>query len=120
MGFLTSAADRTLLVGQPDVPAAGIANGIIRYLNERDPSDTAALLPPNFQTQQPAGSDGATVRAAPSDDARVLFLAPAGSRLIPFQERDGWYQVVVRGNWNVVGWVKRHEVQPSGDPLPTS
>ena len=36
MGFLTNPDDRTLLTQSPDLVAIGIANGIIRYLNERD------------------------------------------------------------------------------------
>jgi N-acetylmuramoyl-L-alanine amidase len=33
-GFLTSAADRRLLLGTPDVAARGIADGILRFLRE--------------------------------------------------------------------------------------
>jgi hypothetical protein len=33
-GFLTSAADRGLLLGTPDVAARGIADGILRFLRE--------------------------------------------------------------------------------------
>lgn len=119
MGFMTSAADREILFGKPDTIAVGIANGIIRYLNERDPNDGAALLPPDFKTQRPNSAAGANVRAAPRDDARVLFSAGPEDRLIPFQERDGWYQVVVRGQWRIVGWVKKNVVVETNDPLPT-
>lgn len=34
MGFLTSAADRALLLAQPDVVATGVVNGVLRFLNE--------------------------------------------------------------------------------------
>lgn len=119
MGFMTSAADREILFGKPDTIAIGIANGIIRYLNERDPNDGAALLPPDFKTQRPNSAAGANVRVAPRDDARVLFSAGPEDRLIPFQERDGWYQVVVRGEWRTVGWVKKDVVVETNDPLPT-
>jgi hypothetical protein len=34
MGFLTSAADRALLLQRPDVVATGVANGILRFLDE--------------------------------------------------------------------------------------
>lgn len=119
MGFLTSAADRTLLIGQPDTIAVGIANGIVRYLNERDPLDGAALLPPNFRVQRPIADGGLDVRAGPRDSARLLLHVDRNGRLIPFQERDGWYQVTVRGNRQVVGWVRKDEVTATDDPLPT-
>jgi N-acetylmuramoyl-L-alanine amidase len=119
MGFLTNAIDRALLIGQPDIVAAGIANGILRYLGERNPLDGAALLPPNFKTQRPASPDGVDVRAAPSDNARVLLHASADSRLAPFQERNGWYEVMVRGERRVIGWVRVDQVEPTNDPPPT-
>jgi hypothetical protein len=34
MGFLTSAADRTLLIGQPDLVATAVARGLLRFLDE--------------------------------------------------------------------------------------
>ena len=96
-GFLTSAADRALLIGQPDNVAIGIANGVIRYLSEHDPNDGAALMPPEFKTQRPISADGLDMRAAPSDKARVLAHVDGKGRIFVFQERDGWYQGWVRG-----------------------
>lgn len=34
MGFLSNAADRSLLLGRPDVVATGVANGVLRFLHE--------------------------------------------------------------------------------------
>jgi N-acetylmuramoyl-L-alanine amidase len=119
MGFLTSAADRALLIGQPDTVAVGIANGIVRYLNERDPLDGAALLPPEFKTHRPASPDGVDVYAAPRDDAPVISHAAGDRRLFVFQERDGWYQIFVRGNSRVTGWVRKDAVMETNDPTPT-
>jgi N-acetylmuramoyl-L-alanine amidase len=120
MGFLTNAADRAMMVNHGDVLAVGIANGIIRYLNERDPNDGAALLTPEFRNQRAASESGVDVRAAPRDDARVLTHVGADRSLSVFQERDGWYQVFVRGtNGRVQGWVRKDQVIPSNDPTPT-
>ena len=119
MGFLTSAADRAVIIGRADNVAIGIANGIIRYLNERDPRDGAALLPPSFKTQRPIDAGGVDVRAAPRDDAKVLKHVGADGRIFIFQERDGWYQGVVRGDFRVVGWVRRDQVASTDDPPPT-
>jgi N-acetylmuramoyl-L-alanine amidase len=118
-GFLTSAADRRLLIGQPDNVAVGIANGIIRYLAEHDPTDGASLIPPDFKTQRPIDPAGLDVRAAPNDKAKLLKHIDADGRIFVFQERDGWYQGVIRGNFRVVGWVRKDQVTATDDPPPT-
>ncbi|MEO7912818.1 MAG: N-acetylmuramoyl-L-alanine amidase [Roseiflexaceae bacterium] len=117
-GFLTSAADRTMIVGHPDTVANGIANGIIRYLNEHDPNDGGSLLPPEFKTQRPLDPAGLDVRAAPSDKAKLLKHIDADGRLFVFQERDGWYQVFVRGESRAIGWVRMDQVTTTDDPPP--
>lgn len=38
-GFLTSATDRRLLIGEPDRAARGIANGILKFLQRESPKD---------------------------------------------------------------------------------
>lgn len=118
MGFLSSPTDRALMIGQPDVVAVGIANGILRYLNERDITNTAALEPPNISVQRVVAGEGALIRSAPDASAGVVFTAKPDQRLMPFELRNGWYQVVVRDNWNVVGWVRVEDVQASNDSLP--
>jgi hypothetical protein len=110
MGFLTCANDRALLVNQPDAVAVGIANGIVRYLNEHAAHNTAALLPPDFGVQRAAKVAGLGVRAEPHDDATPLLYIEADRPVIPFEERDGWYHVLVVGAWDVVGWVRKDEV----------
>jgi hypothetical protein len=110
MGFLTNPDDRGLLLGQPDLVAIGIANGIVRYLNERDPNDTAALLPPDFGVWQGASGAGLSIRAAARDDARILLQITADRPVIPFEEREGWFRVVIAGAWDVVGWVRKDEL----------
>jgi N-acetylmuramoyl-L-alanine amidase len=117
-GFLTSAADRRILINHPDNVAVGIANGIIRYLGEHDVNDGGSLLPPEFKTQRPLEA-GADVRAAPNDKAKLLKHIGADGRLFVFQERDGWYQVFVRGESRTIGWVRKDQVVPSDDPPPT-
>jgi N-acetylmuramoyl-L-alanine amidase len=118
-GFLTSAADRRLLIDQPDNIAIGIANGIIRYLSEHDPNDGASLIPPDFKTQRPVDPAGLDVRAAPNDKAKLLKHIGADGRIFIFQERDGWYQGVIRGDFRMVGWVRKDQVIATDDPPPT-
>lgn len=119
MGFLTNSADRAIMIDQADRVAIGVANGIVRYLNERDPNDGAALLPPDFKTQRPISPAGLDVYAAPSDQARVLEHIDADGRFFVFQERDGWYQGVIRGKSRLIGWVRKDQVTATNDPLPT-
>ncbi len=120
MGFLTSAADRAVLIDRPNQVAAGIARGIARYFGERDPNDGAALLPPEFKVQRSISPDGLDVRAAPRDDAQVLLHADADRRFNPLQERGGWYQVFVRDRERqAIGWVNKDQVTATDDPTPT-
>jgi N-acetylmuramoyl-L-alanine amidase len=120
MGYITSAADRRVLYGRADAVAAGIANGIIRYLNTRDPQDGAALVPPDFPGFRPAGPDGLVVRRAPRDNAEVLARVDPNTRLMAFQARDGWLEVFVRGSQGrVIGWVRRDQLVVTNEPPPT-
>jgi N-acetylmuramoyl-L-alanine amidase len=107
MGFLTNPDDRALLTQYPDVAAVGIANGIVRYLNERDPNDRAALQPPDFGVWHGGAANGLDVRAAPRDDAQAVLHIDSDRPVIPFEEREGWFRVVVAGAWDVVGWVRK-------------
>jgi N-acetylmuramoyl-L-alanine amidase len=107
MGFLTNPDDRALLTQSPDLVAIGIANGIIRYLNERDPHDLAALEPPDFGVWHGATAAGLDIRATQRDDAQLLLHIDSDRPVIAFEERDGWFRVIVAGAWDVVGWVRK-------------
>lgn len=128
MGFLTSAADRSVMYGKPELVAAGLSNGIMRYLKQRDPNNGAALLPPEFPTMRPASDQGAIIRSAPRPDARVIAKIGPDARLFAFQEKDGWLEVMVRGNGQsgngqsnarVIGWVRKDTLVATNDPPPT-
>lgn len=118
MGFLTNSADRAVIVDQADNVAVGIANGIIRYLNQRDPLDGAALIPPDFKIQRPLDPAGIDILAAPRDGARTVAHIAPDSRIFVIQERDGWYQGVARGSRDI-GWFRTEQVTDTNDPLPT-
>lgn len=110
MGFMTSASDRAVLFNQPDRVARGIADGIMAYLRQRDPANGAALTPPDYPALR-VGPAGATLRAAPRDDARVLVRVDAEARLMPFDKQNGYYQAFVRGGaTRTVGWVREDQV----------
>lgn len=119
MGFMSNAADRAVMFNQPDRVASGVAQGILAYLSQRDPSDGAALLPPEYPNLR-TGPNGATMRADSRDDARVIARLGADSRIFAIDRRDGWYRVYARDVPNTPGWVREDQVviAPTGTPQP--
>lgn len=111
-GFLTNAADRTIIVDRPDLAAQGIAEGILKYLNQRDPNDGAALLPPEWPILYT--SVEAVARAAPSAQARIIVQAPPDSRVFVFNQEGDWYEAMVRvGDTRYVGWLRVDQTRPA-------
>lgn len=111
-GFLTNAADRTIIVDRPDLAAQGIAEGILKYLNQRDPNDGAALLPPEWPILYT--SVEAVVRAVPSAQARIIVQAPPDSRVFVFNQEGDWYEAMVRvGDTRYVGWLRVDQTRPA-------
>ena len=104
------------MFGQADRVAQGIADGAMNYLRARDPLDGAALLPPEFPVLRAIPS-GTVLRATPRDDARVLATIDPEQRIIPFRLHDGWYEVVVRGKWRMIGWVRADQVEATSEQL---
>jgi hypothetical protein len=120
LGFLTNAGDRAFLLGQPDVPAQAIANGVLRYLSERDPTDQAALIPKEYPLQR-FRSAGVTIHAAPAASSAVIFTSGDDTdlRFMPFREVDGWYEGFVRGERRAIGWVRADQLIATDEPFPT-
>jgi N-acetylmuramoyl-L-alanine amidase len=105
------------MYNRADAVATGITNGILSYLQARNLNDGAALLPPNFPMFRVA-TDKVAIRATPHDNARILMQVDLDQRLMPFQEKDGWLEVVVRGGWRVVGWVRKDELVATNEAPP--
>ncbi len=111
-GFLTNAADREIIVARPDLAARGIAEGILRYLKQRDPNDGAALLPPEWPILYTSAETA--VRAGPADTARLVARVPADSRVFVFNREGDWYEAMVRaGDTRYVGWVRVDQTRPA-------
>lgn len=111
-GFLTSAADREIIVERPDLAARGIAEGILKYLRQRDPNDGAALLPPDWPILYTRTET--VIRAAPTDTARIVARAPADSRVFVFNREGEWYEALVRvGDTRYVGWLPVEQTRPA-------
>jgi hypothetical protein len=114
LGFMNSAEDRTILLDQPDRAAAGVADGVLRYLRERDPADRAALLPLDLPTLRPRAS--LALRDQPDSVADSGATLDSEQRLVPYMQQDDWYFVAVRGDWGLTGWVRRDQVMPIALP----
>jgi N-acetylmuramoyl-L-alanine amidase len=122
MGFLTSAADREIMIGQPDRVARGIADGILNYLDSGVWRNAEARVSPDFKLMQPKES-GIVVRTRPSDLAGAVLTIGPDARFLPFLLENGWYEGVVRGEWRAVGWIRADQLTPTDDqmviPTPT-
>lgn len=108
MGYMTHPDDKVLLLDQPDLLAQAIANGVLRYLRERDPTDRAAV-----QRQQPAPlrpHTTADLLELPRENAFVILPLTTEDRLIPTYHMPGWYFVLVRDAWKI-GWVRADAVE---------
>jgi N-acetylmuramoyl-L-alanine amidase len=108
LGFMNSAEDRTILLDQPDRAAAGVADGVLRYLRERDPADLAALQPLDLPTLRPRAS--LALRDQPDSVADAVATLDSEQRLVPYRQQDDWYLVAVRGDWGLTGWVRQDQV----------
>lgn len=118
MGFMTNAADRETLFGGQDAVARGIADGIMAYLAQRDRSDGAALLPPEFPPLQ--AKEGALLHAGPSDNAAVLAELSPGDQFSAFSLENGWYEGFVRGRGSrLIGFIRQDMVEPAPADEPT-
>jgi hypothetical protein len=109
-GYLTSAADRRIIVDDPGTAATGIALGILAYLSRRAGLEPVALVPLSFPPLV-VSTDNATLRFFPDDTERVAAHLPAGTIVRPFDETNGWVELMVNGNFRLSGWMKRSDLQ---------
>ncbi len=110
-GFLTSAADRAVIVKDPERAASAISQGILAFLGELSKLPDSALVPMDYPPMEVA-SDNAALRWYPSDTERIKARLPSGTWVRPFDERDGWTELVIWGNFRMFGWVKDADLKP--------
>ena len=118
MGYLTNATDRSIMTRRADDVASGIARGILDYLNARDARDGAALVPVDYRIHRPI-AENTIVRSAPRANAAVLARVGPDRQVVIFSERDGWFEIVVRGEWRIIGWIRQQDLQATDEPPPT-
>ena len=104
-GFLTSAADRPLIVDDPERAARGISSGIVLFLGELAKLPDEALVPIAYPPMEVA-ADNAVLRYFPDPAERIRTRLIAGTRVRPVHEENGWTELIVWGNYRVFGWMK--------------
>jgi hypothetical protein len=112
-GYLTSRADRAVIVDDPETPAAAIAAGIIAYLGRR-PTLRPGDLVARAYAPMIVGPERATLRFLPGDDEPVAATLPSGTVVRPMQVEKGWVELMQWGNFHVFGWMKLADLQPPG------
>lgn len=113
-GFMTYPGDWNMLFKQPEVVAQGIADGVLAYLQARDPNDAAVRQPIDLPMLKPRAANTPLYQYGSLNSPVAQRLA-AGQRLIPLATREGWYLVLTRGSWDM-GWVRADDVDATGEP----
>ncbi len=109
-GFLTSAADRRIIVEDPDRAARGISLGIIMFLAQRASMRPDSLVPQRYGPMAVA-TEQAALRYFPRQGERVTARLPAGTWVRPMNEENGWVELVVWSNYRVFGWMRKTDLQ---------
>jgi N-acetylmuramoyl-L-alanine amidase len=109
-GFLTSAVDRLVIVGDPERAARGISAGIIVFLGELAKLPDEALVPIAYPPMEVAG-DNAALRYFPDPAERIRTRLAAGTRVRPVRQENGWTELIVWGNYRVFGWMKDSDLR---------
>jgi N-acetylmuramoyl-L-alanine amidase len=104
-GCLGSARDRVLLADHPDRAASAISMGIIMFLARRAGLSAASFAPRSFPPRC-VSSLSATLRFFPGEREPAIARLPAGTRVHPLDERDGWVELIVGGNDRLFGWTR--------------
>jgi hypothetical protein len=110
-GFLTSATDRAVIADDPERTASGISQGVIAYLGELSRLPAEARVPMAYPPMLVA-ADNAPLRYYPDSAERIRTRLSAGTWVRPFNEENGWTELVVWGNFRVFGWMKDADLRP--------
>jgi len=109
-GFLTSAADREVIVDDPLKAARAITIGVLSYLGKRAPLGPRSLVARRYAPMI-VETDGARLRVFPSETERVTAVLPVGTVIRPMNIESGWVECVVWGNFRVFGWMRQADLE---------
>ena len=104
MGYLTNPVDREYLLAHPETAAAGLAAGILAFLDKRDPFDRWDTVPTEAIVLRVPRA-GIAVHAGPGRNSTVRAHLRAGDVLHARGGVGSWYDVRVQGSWRNFGWV---------------
>ena len=104
MGYLTNPVDREYLLAHPETAAAGLAAGILAFLDKRDPFDRWDTVPTEAIVLRVPRA-GIAVHAGPDRNSTVRAHLRAGDVLHARGGVGSWYDVRVQGSWRNFGWV---------------
>ena len=113
LGYLSNARDRAFLHERPEAAARGLADGLLAYLEQRDPHDRQALVAPRTVSLRSPRA-GIPVHASPDRRSGVRLHLRPGERLSVLGRVGDWYDVRVRGSYRNFGWVHAADVDPPG------
>ncbi len=113
-GYLTSAADRRIIVDDPEAPARAITAGIIQYLARRAGMRPDALVARAYEPMI-VSTDRAALRFFPEETEKVSAVLPSGTVVRPIAMENGWVELIQWGNFRVFGWMREADLRsPSG------
>ncbi len=111
LGYLSNARDRAFLHERPEAAARGLADGLLAYLEQRDPHDRQSLVAPRTEFLRSPRA-GIAVHASPDRRSGVRLHLRPGDRLSVLGRVGDWYDVRVRGSYRNFGWVHAADIAP--------
>ncbi|NJL05361.1 MAG: N-acetylmuramoyl-L-alanine amidase [Chloroflexaceae bacterium] len=108
LAFSTNPADWALITEQPELLAEGLAQSILRYLEQFDPYQTLNRRPPYYPLYTPR--EPMSLYDWPNYQSAGIEQITPDNRLLVMREQDGWYLVFVRGTWDL-GWIPAEALQ---------
>lgn len=99
LAFSTNSQDWPLLSEQPAIIAEGVAQSILRYLEQYDPYATLDRRPPHYPLLRVR--EATPLYRGPSFDADQRLALTPDDRLILLSMDEDWHMVYVRGAWQI-------------------
>ena len=104
LGYLSNRVDREYLLEYAATAAAGMAAGVLAYLDARDPFDRWDTVPTPAMILRSTRA-GVAVHAAPDRASTVRVHLDKGDVLYARGGVGSWYDVRIRGSYRNFGWV---------------
>ena len=111
LGYVSNAEDRVYLRENSAAAAEGLVEGVLSYLQRRDPFDRWETLPPAELIILQAPRTGVALYASRDRSSTVRRQLRAGELLFASGMVDGWYDVRVRGSYRSFGWVNAADIE---------